>query len=43
MKPTLTILVALLFAPMTTLHAADTTKQKPNNNFLLSDNQGGKD
>ena len=37
MKPTLTLLTALLLVPLAMLHAADTPHQKPNIVFILAD------
>ncbi len=37
MKPTLTLVTALLLAPLAALHADDTPKQKPNILFIISD------
>ncbi|MBI5822167.1 MAG: sulfatase [Verrucomicrobia bacterium] len=37
MKHTLTLLAALLLAPLTALHAADSPKQKPNILFVVAD------
>jgi len=40
MKPTLSLLAALLLAPLAALHAADAPKQKPNILLILTDDQG---
>ncbi len=40
MKPTLTLLTALLLAPLTTLHAADALATKPNILFIVSEDNG---
>jgi iduronate 2-sulfatase len=37
MKPTLPVLIALLLAPLSAVHAVDTPKQKPNILFIISD------
>ena len=44
MKHTLTLLTALLLAPLAALHAADTKQSKrPNVIFILTDDQGWND
>ena len=43
MKPTLTLLTALLLAPLAALHAADAPKQRPNIVFFLIDDLGWRD
>lgn len=40
MKPTLTLLPALLLAPLAAMHAADAPKQKPNIIVILADDLG---
>ncbi|MEX1048373.1 MAG: sulfatase-like hydrolase/transferase [Akkermansiaceae bacterium] len=40
MKPTLSLIAALLPAPLAALHAADAPKQKPNILFILADDLG---
>lgn len=39
MKPTLTLIIALLLAPLATLHAADIKVERPNIVFILTDDQ----
>lgn len=43
MKPTLTLLTALLLAPLAALHAADAPKQRPNVLVILADDMGFSD
>ncbi|MFZ9766765.1 MAG: hypothetical protein ACO3DN_08070, partial [Ilumatobacteraceae bacterium] len=40
MKPFLTLLIALLLAPLAALHAADAPKSRPNILFILADDLG---
>ena len=43
MKHVITLLAALLLAPLAALHAADTSAQKRNVFFMLADDLGGSD